>query len=220
MEANRITVHVADDHKMLIDGIIAVLKTETSIEVVGYSLDGQSVLNWFKENQADILILDIGMPVMDGLDVLRSFQSTNQMPNTIVLTSYNELKLIKEVLKLGAKGFITKVSAGENIIEAIQKVHNDELYFSNDIRSKIVDSFTGKKVNENPQFNDYFGMLSEREFEFLKLVAQEHSIKEIADILNIAPTTAETHKKNIMNKLGVKNALGLAIYLVKNKIVE
>ncbi len=220
MEANKITVHVADDHKMLIDGIIAVLKTESSIEVVGYSLDGQSVLNWFKENQADILILDIGMPIMDGLDVLRSFQSTNQMPNTIVLTSYNELKLIKEVLKLGAKGFITKVSAGENIIEAIQKVHNDELYFSNDIRSKIVDSFTGKKVNENPQFNDYFGMLSEREIELLKLMAQEHSIKEIADMLNIAPTTAETHKKNIMNKLGVKNALGLALYLVKNKIVE
>ena len=202
MEAKSINVHIADDHQILIDGIAAVLKTEPQIQVVGFSLDGQSVLDWFTTQKADILILDIGMPKVDGIDVLRSFNSRQDLPNTIVLTSYNDIKLIKEVLKLGAKGFITKVSAGENIIEAIKTVHKGELYFSKDIRNKIVDSFT------------------EREFEILMLVAEDYTNKEISEKLFIAPVTVDTHKKNIMAKLGVKNALGLAVYLVKHKIIE
>jgi DNA-binding NarL/FixJ family response regulator len=220
MEAKSINVHIADDHQILIDGIAAVLKTEPQIQVVGFSLDGQSVLDWFTTQKADILILDIGMPKVDGIDVLRSFNSRQDLPNTIVLTSYNDIKLIKEVLKLGAKGFITKVSAGENIIEAIKTVYKGELYFSKDIRNKIVDSFTGKKTSDEEHFNEYFGMLTEREFEILKLVAEDYTNKEICEKLFIAPVTVDTHKKNIMTKLGVKNALGLAVYLVKHKIIE
>lgn len=219
MEAKSINVYLADDHQILIDGMVAVLKTEESINVVGFSLDGQSVLDWFDTNTADILILDIGMPKVDGIDVLRSFKSKGNLPNTIVLTSYNDIKLIKEVLKLGAKGFITKVSAGENIIEAINVVNRGELYFSKDIRSKIVDSFTGNnEVQEGSEGS--FGILTDRELEILKLLAQDYTNREIANILNIATTTVDTHKKNIMSKLGVKNALGLALYLVKNKVIE
>jgi len=220
METSIIKIHIADDHQILIDGIVAVLKTQPHLDVVGFSLDGQSVLEWFDDNIADILILDIGMPKVDGIEVLRSFKSKENTPNTIVLTSYNDIKLIKEVLKLGARGFITKVSAGENIIEAIKSVHKGEMYFSKDIRDKIVDSFTGMRNSNEAHFNEYFGMLSERELEILKLLAEDYTIKEIADILFIAPTTADTHKKNIMNKIGVKNALGLAMYLVKHKIID
>jgi len=220
MEAQSIKIHIADDHQILIDGIVAVLKTQPHINVVGFSLDGQSVLDWFDENVADILILDIGMPKVDGIEVLRSFKSKENIPNTIVLTSYNDIKLIKEVLKLGARGFITKVSAGENIIEAISSVYKGEMYFSKDIRNKIVDSFAGIKNNDEAHFSEYFGMLSERELDILKLLAEDYTIKEIGDILCIAPTTADTHKKNIMNKIGVKNALGLAMYLVKHKIMD
>lgn len=220
MKAGTITVHIADDHMILIDGIKAVLKTEEKIDVVGYSLDGISVLDWFNENSADILVLDIGMPKLDGIDVLRSFQENGNLPNTIVLTSYNDVKLIKEVLKIGAKGFITKVSAGESIIEAINTVHEGDMYFSGDIRNKIVNSFTGKKVSEEAHFNQYFGMLSDREYEILKLIAEEYTNKEIAEKLHISAGTIETHKKNIMNKLGVKNAVGLAIYVVKHKLID
>jgi DNA-binding NarL/FixJ family response regulator len=220
MKNTTITVHIADDHQILIDGIVAVLKTEKQINVVGYSLDGHSVINWFDEKSADILVLDIGMPEMDGIEVLRSFKNNGNLPNTIVLTSYNDVKLIKEVLKMGAKGFITKVSAGESIIEAIKTVHSGELYFSSDIRNKIVNSFTGKKVTNEADFNKYFGMLSDREYEILKMVAEEYGNKEISEALHISTGTVETHKKNIMTKLGVKNAVGLAIYVVKHKLIE
>lgn len=220
MRKETITVHIADDHQILIDGIIAVLKTEEKIDVVGYSLDGLSVLDWFNKKSADVLVLDIGMPKMDGLDVLRSFKNNGNLPNTIILTSYNDVKLIKEVLKMGAKGFITKVSAGESIIEAIKTVHEGELFFSTDIRNKIVNSFTGKKVTDEAQFNQYFGMLSDREYEILKLIGEEYGNKEISEALYISTGTVETHRKNIMTKLGVKNAVGLAIYIVKHKLIE
>jgi len=220
MKDKTITVHIADDHQILIDGIVAVLKTEKKIDVVGYSLDGYSVLDWFNENSADILVLDIGMPKLDGLDVLRSFNKNGNLPKIIILTSYNDVKLIKEVLKMGAKGFVTKVSAGENIIEAIKTVHNGELFFSSDIRNKIVNSFAGKKVTDEANFNEYFGMLSDREQEILKLIAQEYGNREIGETLHISIGTVETHRKNIMTKLGVRNAIGLAIYVVKHKLIE
>lgn len=220
MKGKVISVHIADDHQILIDGIKAVLKTEEQIDVVGYSLDGVSVINWFSENNADILVLDIGMPKMDGIEVLRSFQINGNLPNTIILTSYNDVKLIKEVLKMGARGFITKVSAGESIIEAIKTVHEGDMFFSSDIRNKIVNSFTGKKITEEAYFNEYFGMLTDREYEILKLIAEEYSNKEIAKMLNISTGTVETHKKHIMSKLNVKNAVGLAIYVVKHRLIE
>ena len=220
MKDEIITVHIADDHQILIDGIVAVLKTEKNINVVGYSLDGLSVLDWFNENSADILVLDIGMPKMDGIDVLRSFKNNGNLPNTVILTSYNDVKLIKEVLKIGAKGFITKVSAGESIIEAIKTVHKGELFFSTDIRNKIVNSFTGKKATSEADFTQYFGMLSDREYEILKLIGEEYGNKDIASSLFISTGTVETHRKNIMAKLGVKNAIGLAIYIVKHKLIE
>ncbi len=220
MKGKVISVHIADDHQILIDGIKAVLKTEEQIDVVGYSLDGISVINWFSENNADILVLDIGMPKMDGIEVLRSFQINGNLPNTIILTSYNDVKLIKEVLKMGARGFITKVSAGESIIEAIKTVHEGDIFFSSDIRNKIVNSFTGKKITEEAYFNEYFGMLTDREYEILKLIAEEYSNKEIAKMLNISTGTVETHKKHIMSKLNVKNAVGLAIYVVKHRLIE
>lgn len=220
MKTTNIRVHIADDHQILIDGIVAVLKTEKTIEVVGFSLDGESVVEWFKNNNADILILDIGMPKLDGLDVLRSFQNTGKIPDTIILTSYNDVKLIKEVLKLGAKGFLTKESAGESIIEAINAVYRGDLYFSKDIRNKIVDSFAGVNVSKMSQNDENFGQLSNREFQILKLLTEELSNKEIAERLHISTGTVETHKRNIMSKLGVKNTMGLALYLVKNRLVD
>jgi DNA-binding NarL/FixJ family response regulator len=105
----KIRVHIADDHKILIDGIKAVLKTESSIEVVGQSLNGIDVLNWFESgNNCDVLVLDINMPKMDGIEVLRALEEKVITHKTIVLSSYDDMKLVKEVLKMGADGFLAK----------------------------------------------------------------------------------------------------------------
>ncbi|NLP58927.1 response regulator transcription factor [Lutibacter sp. B1] len=217
----KIKVHIADDHKILIDGIIAVLSSEENIEVVGYSLTGKDVLNWFASNEADILILDINMPKVDGIGVLQNFLEQGFQQKVIVLSSYDETKLIKEVLKIGANGFLAKKCAGENIVEAINAVYNGKQYFSKSIQEKLLSTFTKQLTKSDlpSQDGSFFSSLTPREIEVLRLIAKQYNSKEISKLLHISVNTVETHRKNLISKLNVKNVVGLAIYAVKNNIV-
>lgn len=216
----KIYVHVADDHKILIEGIIAVINTDKDIEVEGYSLTGKEVIDWAQENTADILILDINMPLHDGIEVLKFFKLKDIKIKTIILSSYDDVKLVQEMVSLGASGFLSKDSAGEHIINAIKAVHSGEQYFSDAIKSNLLKLYTGQKVEsgERPE-STIAHSLTDREVEVLKLIAQEHSSPEIADILSISQSTVDTYRKSLLKKTNVKNAVGLAMYAVKNKII-
>ncbi|MEX1383630.1 response regulator [Lutibacter sp.] len=217
----KIKVHIADDHQLLIDGIEAVLSSEENIEVVGSSLNGEDVLNWFASNEADILILDINMPKIDGIAVLQSFLKNGIQQKVIVLSSYDDTKLIKEVLKIGASGFLAKKCAGEHIVEAINDVYCDKQYFSESIKDKLLSTFTNNlsSIDEIPKGSSFFSSLTPRETDVLKLICKQFNSKEISIALHISTNTVETHRKNLINKLKVKNVVGLAIYAMKNNIV-
>ena len=215
----KIKVHIADDHRVLIDGIKAVLKTEDKIEVVGSSLNGEEVLEWYKTNKSDVLVLDINMPKVDGIKVLQEFKNRKSRPRIVVLSSYDDSKLVKEVLKIGADGFLAKKCAGEQIVEAIVTVNRGEKYFSESIQKKIFSFFSNEKREDSSQDGTFFSSLTDRETEVLKLIAQEYSTKEIAGQLFISVNTIETHRKNLIKKLKVKNAIGLALYAHKNQLV-
>lgn len=216
----KIYVHVADDHKILIEGIIAVINTDKDIEIEGYSLTGKEVIEWSKEKTADILILDINMPVFDGIDVLKFFQSNKIDQKVIILSSYDDVNLVKQMLNLGAKGFLSKNSAGEHIVKAIKAVANGEQYFSDDIQNNLFKLYTGQKVEEGERPESTIAhSLTERELEVLKLIAKENSTAEISGILNISTNTVETYRKSLLKKTKVKNAVGLAMYAVKNNII-
>ena len=212
----KIRVHIADDHRVLIDGIIAVLKTENEIEVVGTSLNGKEVLEWYDNNKSDVLILDINMPEIDGIMVLQEFKKRDFQPLIIVLSSYDDVKMVKEIMKIGAKGFLAKKCAGEQIVEAIKTVYSGENYFSKSIQSKIISSFSNREVNQK---NLPFKPLTDREEEVLVLIAKEFNTREIAEALFISVNTVETHRKNLIKKLQVKNVVGLALYAQKNNLV-
>jgi DNA-binding NarL/FixJ family response regulator len=218
----KIYVHVADDHKILIEGIIAVINTDKDIELRGYSLTGQEVIDWFeiKENKVDVLILDITMPILDGFQVLKYFRKKRINQKVIILSSYDDVKIVQEVLDLGCMGYVSKNNAGEHIVKAIKTVAKGEQYFSNDIQSILLKSLTGKMV-PNGEMPDNFLLdtLTERELDVLKLVTKEYSTQEMADSMHISVNTVETYRKNLMRKLNVKNAVGLAMYAVKNNIV-
>lgn len=218
----KIYVHVADDHKILIEGIIAVINTDKDIEIRDYSLTGKEVVDWFdkKGNKADVLILDITMPVLDGFEVLRHFNKKGISPKVIVLSSYDDIKIVQEMLSLGCKGYITKNNAGEHIVDAIKAVANGEQYFSDDIQKTLLKRFSGQYVaaGEAP-VKSIIEALTDRELDVLKLITKQYSSPEIADKLNLALSTVETHRKNLLKKLKVKNAVGLAMYAVKNRIV-
>ncbi len=217
---DKITVHIADDHQILIDGIIAVLNFEKNIEVVGFSLNGIQVLEWFDANNADILILDINMPQLDGIEVLKKFNSKEKRPKVIVLSSYDDVKLVKEVLQIGAQGFVPKKSAGEHIVNAVKKVANDEQYFTDDIKEKMMQTLLNRPVKDNvSQDGVLLTSLTKREIQVLKLVAQQYSTREIAEEFHISESTVETHRKNLMKKVKVKNSVGLAIFALKNEVI-
>jgi DNA-binding NarL/FixJ family response regulator len=216
----KIHVHVADDHKILIEGIIAVINTDKDIEIEGYSLTGKEVIDWSKEKTADILILDINMPVFDGIDVLKFFQQHKVDQKVIILSSYDDVNLVKQMLNLGAKGFLSKNSAGEHIVKAIKAVASGEQYFSDDIQNNLFKLYTGQKVAEGERPESTIAhSLTERELEVLKLIAKENSTSEISGILNISTNTVETYRKSLLKKTKVKNAVGLAMYAVKNNII-
>jgi len=160
------------------------------------------------------------MPELDGIEVLKFFKKKGIKIKTIILSSYDDVKLVEEMLALGADGYISKDSAGEHIIDAIKAVHSGEQFFSNSIKDELLKIFTGKKVDpkKRPE-STISNLLTAREIEVLKLISKEHSSPEIAEILNISQSTVDTYRKNLLKKTNVKNSVGLAMYAVKNKIL-
>lgn len=215
----KIKIHLADDHQVLIDGLSNLLQTVPNFEVAGSSLDGTTVFNDVVLDEADILILDISMPKKDGIETLKEFKEKESPCKVIILSSYDDLKIIKEVMKLGAKGYLTKNCAGENIIEAVEAVYQGQEYFSDAVREKIFNTFKDNpKLNQNAVIEN--PILSPREMEIIILIALEYSGKEISEKLFISSHTVETHRKNIMKKLNIKSTIGLVKYALKNNLIN
>ncbi len=217
---DKIRIHLADDHQVLIDGMTTLLQTVPEFEVVGYSLNGSTVYDDVIKNKTNVLILDISLPEKDGIEVIKEFAKKGFPCKVIILSSYDELKIIKEVMKLGASGYLTKQCAGEHIIDAILSVTTGEEYFCNSVREKIFNKAT-KNISSLDTYkpNTNTGLTS-RELEIITLIALEYSGKEISDRLFISTNTVETHRKNIMKKLKAKNTISIVKYAIKNNLIK
>ena len=214
-----IRIHLADDHKIIIHGIETLLTSVPNFEVVGFSLNGTTVFEDVTKNQADVLLLDISMPEKDGIEVVKEFAEKGFPCKVIILSSYDDLKLIKEIMALGVTGYLTKQCAGDDIVEAVQAVANGEEYFCATIREKIFN----KATKNNPKLSTYKPnvnpLLTDREIEIIILIALEYSGKDISDQLFISVNTVETHRKNIMKKLKAKNTIGIVKYAMNNHLI-
>ena len=216
----KIRIHLADDHQVLIDGMRTLLNTVDDFEFVGFSLNGSTLFEEIIANKTDVLVLDISMPQKDGIEVLKEFKEKGFPCKVIILSSYDELKLIKEVMKLGASGYLTKQCAAEHIIEAIHFVNKGEEYFCNIVREKIFNTATRDNIKVNKYNPTVSELLTEREIEVITLIALEYSGKEISEFLFISNNTVETHRKNIMKKLKAKNTISIVKYAIKNKLIK
>lgn len=216
----KIRIYLADDHQILIDGISSLLQTIPDFEVVGFSLNGKNLFDEVSQNKIDILILDINMPQKDGIAVIKEFADKGFPCKVIILSSYDDLKLIKEIMKLGASGYLTKQCAGENIVEGIQAVSRGEEYFCETVREKIFYNVTKDNPKLNRITSNLNSLLTGRELEIITLISLEYSGKEISEQLFISTNTVETHRKNIMKKLKLKNIIGLVKYAIKNNLIK
>ncbi len=210
----KIKVYLIDDHKIVIDGLTAVLKLEEDIEIIGSSLSGVGVYDQLIDNKIDVVIMDINMPEVDGIQLLKEFQQKGRPCEIVVLSTHEDIKMIKEVLKLGAKSYLTKSNAGEKITEAVRKVYNGKKFFSEDVKDKMLVSFTNNEIERENKKS-----ITKRELEILELVVKEYTTKEIGEKLFISNNTVDTHRKNIMRKLEVKNTVGLVKYAIKHELV-
>lgn len=215
-----IRIHLADDHQVLINGMRTLLNAVPYFNVVGFSLKGTVLYEEVTNNSTDILVLDISMPEKDGIEVLKEFAKKGFPCKVIVLSAYDDVKIVKEVMKLGASGYLTKQCACENIVEAIQTVNKNEEYFCDQVREKIFSSATKNNAKLNKTNLELDFQLSNREIEIITLIALEYSGKEISDQLFISTNTVETHRKNIMKKLKAKNMVGLVKFALKHNLIN
>nr|WP_315142136.1 response regulator transcription factor [uncultured Flavobacterium sp.] len=215
-----INIHLADDHQILIDGIKTLLSTIPRFSVVGTSLNGTTIYEEVVQNKADVLVLDISMPEKDGIQVLKEFSKKGFPCKVIILSSYDDLKIVKEVMKLGASGYLTKQCASESIIEAIQVIVMGQEYFCKTVQNKIFDTATKNNPKTKAVPIEIHSNLTEREIEIIILISLEFSGKEISEKLFISTNTVETHRKNIMKKIKAKNTISIVKYALKHKLIK
>jgi two-component system response regulator NreC len=203
---------LADDHVMMRDGLRSILKEE-GFEVVGEASDGREAVKLGQSIEPDVAILDISMPLLNGIDAAREILKNSPKTKIIILTMYTDDRYILASLRAGVAGFVLKSKAASSLVQAISAVCKGEIYLSSGVSKVVVDAFLAK--DDAP-----FDPLSEREREVLQLIAEGKNTKEVGSILGISAKTAESHRTNIMQKLHIHDVAGLVRYAVREGLVQ
>lgn len=213
---NTIKIAVVDDHALFRTGIISLLEEFDDLTVTLEAENGQEFCNLIEQKKPDVVLLDIEMPVMDGIKTTEFLHKNYPDIKIVILTSYNEEALVVYLIEKGAHGFLLKNNEIETVVDSIHAVMETG-YFFNDKVSKLM----VKKLLNNEKINPHFKRidLSDREIEIVKLICQEMTNKEIADHLCISNRTVDWHRDNILKKTKAKNAIGIVMYAVKHKLL-
>lgn len=209
--SNNIRVVLADDHVFVRDGIKSLLENEANIEVVGEAIDGADALEVVAESKPDLLIVDIRMPNLTGIEVVEKLRSENNDVKIIMLSMHESEEYVLKSIKAGADGYLLKGSSKEEFLKALHNVAAGGKYFSGDISSILISQLTNSSPSLEPKQN--LGeemMITKREKEILTLLLSGKGNKEIAEALDISKRTAEVHRFNLMKKLKVKNLMELS----------
>ncbi|GGF19066.1 response regulator [Echinicola rosea] len=209
-----INVLIADDHRMFIDGLKAMLLDIPGIKVVGEALNGQEALDYCIDQPVDIVIMDINMPVMDGVAATKQLLKAHKALKVLGLSMHNDRHFVSDMLKTGAQGYILKNTGKDDLVEAIKTLHNGGTYLGEEVSKTLLSSFM-KQSGKNP-FNE---KLSDREMEVLGCIANGLTTQEIGDKLFISKNTVETHRKNLLYKLQAKNTAELVNNAYKRRLI-
>lgn len=214
-----IKVLVADDHTMFVDGIESILKNENDIEIVGRAYDGKAVLDIASHQQFNIVLLDVNLPILNGLEVCKELQKSYPFIKVLAISMFNEESYVTEILNHGAKGYILKNTGREELLKAIRTVASGDSYFSKEVTETIMKGLMNRRKASNKS-NTLIPKLSRREKEVLKLIAQEFTTQEIADALYISLKTVESHRSSLLSKLNARNSVGLVRIAMENSLLD
>lgn len=210
-----ITVLIADDHAVVRDGLLALLAKADDMQVVGVAGNGRDVIELAQRTHPDVVVMDIGMPELDGVEATRRLRESHPQSRVLILSMHLSSEHVVRALRAGANGYVVKESAGEEVVEAIRAVSSGRRYLSHQISELMIDDFLRDGVQVSP-----LDRLSLRESEVLKLVVEGHTSAAIAERLALSIKTVETYRARIMRKLGVKDTVELVKFAMRHSIVS
>jgi DNA-binding NarL/FixJ family response regulator len=214
-----INILIADDHTMFVDGMESILKVESDFVVVGKCYDGPAVLDFVKDNNVDIVLLDVNLPAMNGIEVCKALAQSKPNVRVLAISMFNEESFVSEILNHGAKGYILKNTGRDELLVAIRTVAKGDSYFSNEVTETIMKSLMNQR-KASAKSSAFIPKLSRREKEVLKLIAQEFTTQEIGDSLFISLKTVESHRSSLLSKLNARNSVGLVRIAIENNLLE
>jgi len=215
---NVIKVAIADDHILFRADVKTALSMKKDLKVLAEADNGMQLLNLLKHIQPDVILLDIQMPIMDGITTLPEIKKLYPEIKVIMLTMHNDHSMISKLMELGANAYLTKNSDSEVIYEAIKTTYEQEFYFNALTNKALIDGLRMKRSTDSGMPTDV--KLTEKEIQILKLMCEEKSTKEIADLVDLSPRTVEAIRDKLKSKTGAKSVAGLIMYAVKSGILE
>lgn len=209
-----IKVHIVDDHQMMLDGLKALLSGEASIQIIGESNNGKIAFEKILVAQPDVLITDISMPEMNGLELTRAVKEKFPKIKVLALSMFGERNTISEMLEAGINGYILKNTGKQELLNAVTKVAEGGIFFSDEVSEELM------KPAQIENKHDETVSLTPREIEIVRLIENEYSNAQIAETLFISERTVETHRKNIFRKTNTKSVVGLIKYAMEKKLLH
>jgi DNA-binding NarL/FixJ family response regulator len=208
---------LADDHELVREGLRGILAKRSDWTVCGEAVNGREAVSKTKELEPDVVILDVSMPELNGVEATREIVQTCPKTEVLVLTVHDSDSLIREILDAGARGYILKSDATEKLVAAVESLLVRKPYFTSHVHQIVLEGYLD---GVKPLKGEPLRRLTPRETQILQLLAEGKSNKEVAGILDISVKTVETHRTNIMRKLGVHSVVELVRYAIKNEIIQ
>lgn len=213
-----IRIMIADDHTIVRQGLARLLEDQPDLKVVGEATDGRMAVERALVLKPDIVIMDIAMPLMNGIEASKRIRKELPKVKILILSMYSHEHYIHQLLETGISGYLLKESSGRDIINAIHTAMKDETFLSPTISKKVVDTYLSPRKTSSKE--ERFKQLSNREREVFQLIAEGHSTRQIADTLYVSVSTVKSHKANIMEKLGIGNPVQLIHFAIQLGLVD
>lgn len=211
---------VADDHEVVRRGLCGLLRAQGDWEVCGEASNGREAVEKALQLKPEVVILDVGMPMLNGLEATRQILKANPQIKILILTLHDSDQVVQEVLNAGARGFLLKSDAARDLVAAVEALRRDKIYFTPKVASMVLNGYLHRDNGQSAPETNGRGRLTPREREIVQLLAEGKSSKEVAVALGLSVKTAETHRSNIMRKLELHSVSDLVLYAVRNNIVH